>query len=80
MFSWLKEWFEGAVQWLWDQVLAILAAIPVPEWLSDASGLWAAIPAPVLFFMQALKLPEGLLIIGAAYVIRFLIRRIPIIG
>lgn len=83
-----KDWLRDLLLWvpqkLWelflDGLAAVLEAIPVPSWISSAGGVFDAIPDGVIYFAQAFQLPAGLSIIVSAYVIRFLIRRIPIIG
>lgn len=83
-----KDWLRDLLLWvpkkLWDLFLdalvAVVEAIPVPSWLSSAGGVFDAIPDGVIYFAQALQLPAGLAMIISAYVIRFIIRRIPIIG
>lgn len=78
--EWLTDWFYNAWEFIYQGAVEILKAIPVPEWLGSVGALWAAIPDSVLFFLQSFAIPEGLAIVGSAYGIRFLIRRIPIIG
>ena len=82
--QWLIGWIEFAFEWVWNELLgafiAVLNAIPVPQWLADAPSVIASIPSGAAFFMQSLQVPSGLAIIIGAYVIRFIIRRIPLIG
>lgn len=83
-----KDWLRDLLLWvpkkLWelflDGVAAVLEAIPVPSWLSGAGAVFDAIPDGVIYFAQALQLPAGLSMVLGAYVLRFIIRRIPIIG
>lgn len=83
-FSWLWSLIVSGSEWLWSQLLGalltLLNAVPVPGWLSDAPSVVGSIPAGVAFFLQAFELPSGLAIILGAYVIRFVIRRMPLIG
>lgn len=76
-FKWIFEW---CFQQLMEALAAVLNAIPVPDWLSGASAVVGSIPSGVAFFLGAAQVPSGLAIILGAYVIRFLIRRIPFIG
>lgn len=82
--QWLVSWVEFAAEWVWNELmgafLAMLNAIPVPTWLADAPQVINSIPSGAAFFLQSLQVPSGLAIIIGAYVIRFVIRRIPIIG
>jgi hypothetical protein len=81
---WLISWVEWAVEWIAQTVmgalLSILNAIPVPSWIASAGSVISGIPPGVAFFATALQLPQGLSILLGAYFIRFLIRRLPIIG
>lgn len=89
----LIGWFRDLLQWivdgahdflLWlyqslgEGLVAVINALPTPEWIDDAGGLAAGLPAGVAYFLQMAELPTGLAIIGSAYLIRFAIRRIPI--
>lgn len=82
--DWLRDlllWVPKKIwEWVLDGVAAVLEAVPVPSWLSSAGSVLDGIPDGVLYFAQALQLPAGLSMIVSAYVLRFLIRRIPIIG
>ncbi len=91
LFGWLGDflvWLYDVLMWvprkLWDlllsSLLAILEAIPVPDWLSNAGGLLSAIPGGVWWFASALEIGYGIGVVLAAYGLRFLIRRIPLIG
>lgn len=65
---------------IFDALVSLLELIPVPEWLSEIAGNVAALPPGVLFFVAPLQLTTGLTWVVSAYVLRFLIRRIPVIG
>lgn len=82
--QWLISWVEWGAEWCWNELMgafiAVLNAIPVPGWLANAPATINSIPASAAFFMQSLQVPSGLSIIIGAYVIRFIIRRIPLVG
>lgn len=82
--EWLKEFFQWVFMWLWQQILdgllAVLNAIPVPDFVNQAQGAFASLSGNILFFANKFALGEGIVMVLAAYGIRFLIRRIPIIG
>lgn len=67
---------------MWESMLSSFAglveAIPVPAFLTNVSTF--AIPDSILFWAQGFQIPAGIAIIVSAYIIRFTIRRIPIIG
>ena len=71
-------------EWVWHELLGafttVLSAIPVPSFLQAVPSYVSAIPPSAVFFLSAFKVPQGVAIIVGAYGLRFLIRRIPIIG
>jgi len=58
---------------------ATLNAIPVPDWVSNADNVLQG-DSGFLFWLDLFNVPEGITIVLSAYGLRFLIRRIPIIG
>lgn len=66
--------------WLLQGVLAVLDAIPVPDWFSNAGNFMSGIDSYVWFFAHVAQVPAGIAIMLSAYTIRFLIRRIPLVG
>lgn len=81
---WLKELLLWVPRKLTELVLdglaTVVEAIPVPTFVSNASGYLAAVPPDVVFFLDGFAFEEGVAIILSAYVIRFVIRRLPIVG
>lgn len=84
VLQWIKDFFIWLAQTIWAQILealaAVINAIPVPDFVYEAQGAFASLSGNVLFFANKFALGEGIVMILAAYGIRFLIRRIPIIG
>ena len=80
----LVDWLEAAVLWvlgwLLEVVAAILAAIPVPSWVSGAGGSLSGISGQVGYWVEPFNIGMGIAIILGAYGVRFGIRRIPFIG
>jgi hypothetical protein len=80
--SWLVTQLETFGTWLWQLVLSGAASlaeiIPVPSFLIDINPI--TIPSSVGFFLDPFELEYGIGIIVTAYIARFLVRRIPIIG
>lgn len=66
--------------WLLDALAALVESIPVPDFVSQASAALSSIGGNVLFFAEKFAVPEGVAMVLSAYVLRFLIRRIPFIG
>ncbi len=77
-------WITSGFEWVWHELLGalttVLSAIPVPSFLSAAPTYVGAIPPSAVFFLAAFKVPQGVAIIVGAYAVRFVIRRIPLIG
>lgn len=66
--------------WLMEALAETIAAIPVPEFFANTGNFLSGVPSHVWFFANAAAIPQGIGIVMSAYVIRFLIRRIPVIG
>lgn len=84
ILQWLLNFLKWGAEWVWSELLGaligVLNLIPVPQWLSDAPSVVGALPGGVAWGMRAFLVPQGLAIILGAYVIRFIIRRIPLVG
>jgi hypothetical protein len=84
VLQWIKDFFTWLFQYIWAQILealaAVINAIPVPDFVYQAQSAFSSLSGNVLFFAQKFAFGEGVAMILAAYAIRFLIRRIPIIG
>lgn len=93
--SFLLQWLASAAQWVLDLVLKFplhlwvltlgglqeaVNAIPVPSFFSSASGYVANLPPMVAFLSDALQIPFGLGVVTTAFVARWVLRRIPLIG
>jgi hypothetical protein len=86
--SQILAWLVEFVQWIGDLAIStvlgalttLLNAIPVPGWMSSAPSVLSGVPSGVVWLFQILQLPAGLTIILSAWLLRFLIRRIPVIG
>lgn len=80
---WLVELLLWLPLKLWslflDGLAAVIEAIPVPAWLENVD-LFGNLDPGVLYFAAAFEIPAGLGIITSAYLIRFLIRRLPFVG
>ncbi len=82
--TWLKDLLLWVPLKLWESLLASLAAvlnaIPAPDFIANAGGYFSAIPAQVIWVLNLFAVPEGVAMILAALTLRFLVRRIPLIG
>ena len=82
------DWALELVAWipreLWASLLDALAgaleAIPAPDFLSQAGSFFGGIPENIVYFFQFFAVADGLGFIISALLLRFLVRRIPVIG
>ncbi|HIE83498.1 MAG TPA: hypothetical protein EYQ00_06440 [Dehalococcoidia bacterium] len=74
-------WVDGWM-WIFETILygfvVVLEVIPVPDWALNVGSL--QLPSAVAWFAGAFELPFGIAVMTSAWLIRFLIRRIPVIG
>lgn len=95
LLTWISEFFIGILDWalelvawvpkkIWELLLDALAsameAIPAPDFVSNAGSWFGGIPSVVIYLGNFFAVPEGLAMIMSALVLRFLLRRIPLIG
>jgi hypothetical protein len=84
----ILDWLLGFIDWIGIELskiflaalAAIINAIPVPSWMANAGGAVANIPPGVAYFVQSMQISTGATIMVSAYIIRFVIRRLPFIG
>jgi hypothetical protein len=84
ILTWLLDFVKWFAEWVYQEVMGalvgVLNAIPVPQFIQDAPSVLGALPGGIGWGLAAFKVPEGLLIVMTALLIRFFIRRLPIIG
>lgn len=82
--DWVLELVEWIPKTIWKELLDAFAsaieAIPVPDFMNQAGSFFGDIPGEIVYFFQFFAVAEGVAMILSALVLRFLIRRIPIIG
>jgi hypothetical protein len=84
----ILDWLLEALLWLprkmyelvTDGLGSFIEGIPVPEFMQNLSGWVSGLDPTVAYFAAPLHIGAGLGILIAAYIIRFLIRRVPLIG
>jgi hypothetical protein len=91
----MLDWLHDAFEWLADAisdvleeitafflsgVAALLEAIPVPQWMTGQTNILGQIPSGMAWGLQWFELQYGATVFISALTIRFLIRRIPVIG
>lgn len=82
------QWLLDALLWiprkLWAELLDVFAkiieAMPVPDFVAHAQNLFNGIPGSVIYFANFFAIGEGLTMVLGAYLLRFILRRIPFIG
>lgn len=88
MWDGFKQWLLDLLLWIprkvWELLLDGLAsfveAIPVPEFMSNLGSWVSGIDPAIAYFGGPLQLGTGMTFVALAWVIRFAIRRIPVIG
>lgn len=84
VLEWIGEFLLWCLQKVWELLLSGLAevfeAIPVPSFMAQASSFFGALPPTVVYFLQFFAVAEGLTFITTALLLRFIVRRIPLIG
>lgn len=91
IFEWMQDAYDSFInfienfpQWIFHQicegVVSFFNSIPVPSFFSQASSAMQSIPPEVLYFTAMFRLDFGVSVVLLALLIRFVIRRIPIIG
>lgn len=90
MLPWENFWsdLQNLLLWvprrLWELMLEALAwmiqEIPVPDWFTTPAQLFSELPEGIAWGLWLFNVSLGLSIVLAAYILRFLIRRLPVIG
>lgn len=82
LLEWFSEEIKSIFMWvlegLLDAFVSLIDLIPVPDWLSDIGTL--TLPSNILYYTTLFQVHVGIGIMVSAYVIRFIIRRLPVVG
>lgn len=80
--GWLIDEIKNILLWFYEMIITgfavVIEAIPVPEFLQNVAPM--NLPAHVLWWTDMFQVGYGLAIVSTAYIARFVIRRIPLIG
>lgn len=94
-FDTLIEWFQTAYDDFWNSILvfptwafsklgegivSFFNELPVPSFFSTAGDAFGGIATEVAYFAAPMQIGPGITMVLSAYLLRFIIRRIPIIG
>lgn len=66
--------------WFWQSLLELISASFITGLLTSAGELFTNISPSVWYFMNLFQIPFGISVVTSAYLLRFLVRRIPFIG
>ena len=72
--------FAGLYYVVLEFTPVIISLIGGDAFVQNINSALSSLPSGVLYFMSLFKLGTGLEIVLSAYVVRFIIKRIPIIG
>jgi len=76
----LAEQFHKTMQEILDGTISVLSAIPVPTFFNDITNMVNDIPPGAWFFIQSAEIGFGVWVLSICTLIRFAIRRLPIVG
>lgn len=65
---------------LCEGIVEFFNSFPVPDFVSSAGGAFQSVPASIIFYGNALQIGPGIAMVLSAYLLRFILRRVPIIG
>lgn len=82
LFELVAPVFWAIFEWVGLAVIWFVKGIPVPGWLDGGTVQDAlnAIPSTVWWLVEFIHLDYGLALVFGALALRFLVRRLPIIG
>lgn len=80
LFDLLLWWPRKMWELLLDGLASVIEAIPVPEFMQNLTSWVSNIDPAIAYFGAPLQLGTGMTFVALAWVIRFAIRRIPLIG
>lgn len=89
-FSWLVNWVFrlsivkfvvfGALALVLAPLMELIMSLIDATGLADIQGLFDVLPEGILFYLVVFKLDIGLPMLMAAMLVKFFIRRLPIVG
>ncbi|MFO1357861.1 hypothetical protein [Plasticicumulans sp.] len=82
----LAHWLTDFLLWLprelfaffLSQLAEFLAGLPVPEWLTYIASV--IVPPGLIWWLGLLQIGLAVKLCGGAWMLRFLLRRVPIVG
>lgn len=84
IIEWIIAFPEWVIRWVFFKFMeafgVILGAFPAPQFLTDFATYAAALTGEVWWFLNMFKITEGFSMVISALMLRFLIRRLPVVG
>jgi len=91
LFKWLNDFIEWLFKyfndlpsfvfdWFADGIISFFNIMPVPDFFNNVHSGVGSIPSGVWFFCGCLNFTYGVTVVFSAYLLRFILRRIPFIG
>jgi hypothetical protein len=77
MLTW---WPRQVWEWFAESLAELVNGIPVPTWVADLEVYWDQLGAGTLWLADVMQVDIGVPLVLSAYALRFLIRRLPVIG
>jgi len=82
------QWWVDVLLWMPRQIFKlvlealalVINSIPVPEFMANLGPNVSAALAAIGWWAELAQIPEGITLILSAYVLRFLVRRLPVVG
>ncbi|HMN47465.1 MAG TPA: hypothetical protein PKE27_23025 [Povalibacter sp.] len=84
----ILDWFVELLLWvprkLWELLLdglaTVIEAIPAPGFMANLESWVSGLDPAIAYFGGPLQLGTGMTFVAVAYVLRFAIRRLPVVG
>lgn len=91
LFKWLGDAFDALIEFLmnlpaWvfsklaEGIVSFFESIPVPDFFATAANAFGSVPSEVVYFAETFQIGTGVTMVLGAYLLRFILRRIPFIG
>lgn len=91
LFTWLSDAFNKVVDffkdlpaWIFskiaDAIVSFFDSLPVPDFFTQAASAFGSVPPEVVYFAETFHVGAGVTMVLGAYLLRFILRRIPLIG
>lgn len=78
--AWVINVLLMILSWFWDALLYILELLGIADQIKASATLFDSMPDGVWYFMNIFQIQFGLGAVLIAYLIRFMVRRLPVIG